>query len=310
MKHDWRIVCFLLGLFFCAQMIGLFILSQYVDYEKTIEMGKLVLRALPFLIERPEVSPTYSFAYIIFGVLIATLIILFIIKYAYINLWRLWYTLSVVFCLLVAWSAFFPEEWGLLLAVFVGVWKVYRPNWFIHNMTEVFLYGGLLVVFAPILSMFSVTMLLLLISCYDMYAVWKSKHMVTMARFLTETKTFAGLSFPYMPKKVQGKAMLEKIPGKIPEKMPAQTEKVRIAVLGGGDIAFPLLFSSVVFQQLLLQYGFGIDLWGRLLLVPLCATGMLLLLFLQSKKGVFYPAMPFLSIGCFVGYGLVWLTLL
>lgn len=295
MKHDKKIVCFLLGLFFCAQIMGLLILAKYVDYGKTVETGKLVLRPLPFLIERPDVSPTYSFAYIMVGVLFATAIILFIIKYAYINVWRVWYLLSIIFCLLVALGAFFPDDWGLILAFFGGIWKVYRPNRFIHNITEIFVYGGLLVVFAPILNIFSVTMLLLLISCYDVYAVWKSKHMVKMARFLTETKTFAGLSLPYTPNKIPGKMI------------PESTQKVRIAVLGGGDIAFPLLFNSVVFQQLLLEYSLGAAFYGKLLIVPLCATAMLLLLFLQSKKGVFYPAMPFLSIGCFVGYGLVWL---
>ena len=35
----------------------------------------------------------------------------------------------------------------------------------------------------------------------------------------------------------------------------------------------------------------------------------LLLLFLYSKKDTFYPAMPFISMGCFAGWGLILIIL-
>lgn len=298
MKHDVLIVAVLLLLFFSAQIIGLVILANYVDYEKSMETKILVLRPLPFTIERPEVPAEYSFVYIMTGLLLATGIMLLIIRFGRVNLWRFWYLLSVIFCLLVAWYAFMPEEWSLLLAVFFGIWKVFRPNIFVHNATELLMYGGLVVVFAPILSLSSVIILLVLVSCYDIYAVWKTKHMITMAKFLAETKTFAGLFLPYKPVQLAQKPIV------------GQTVKVKVrnAILGGGDMAFPLLFTSTVFKELFLIFGFVPALYLRLLIVPVCATIALALLFWQSKKDVFYPAMPFLSAGCFVGYGLVWLS--
>ena len=39
-------------------------------------------------------------------------------------------------------------------------------------------------------------LLLALISVYDVIAVFKSKHMVSMANFQTESKVFAGLAVP------------------------------------------------------------------------------------------------------------------
>ena len=287
------IVLVLLGLFFSAQILGIVILARYVDYAKSSETKMLVFKSLPFAIERPEVAPEYSFAYIMAGVLVATGMMLLIIHFGRVNLWRFWYLLSVIFCLLIAWTAFVPEEWGLLLAIFFGVWKVFRPNVLVHNLTELLMYGGLVVVFAPILNLMSVTILLLLISSYDMYAVWKSKHMITMAKFLTETKTFAGLFLPYKPMSTQ------KVQG------PTIKVKVRNAVLGGGDMAFPLLFTSVVFKEVFLSFGFTPAFYLRMVIVPICATIALALLFWQSKKDVFYPAMPFLSTGCFIGYGIV-----
>ena len=43
------------------------------------------------------------------------------------------------------------------------------------------------------------------------------------------------------------------------------------------------------------------------LIIALSVTIALSLLMFLSKEGKFYPAMPFLSLGCFVGYGAVWL---
>ena len=81
----------------------------------------------------------------------------------------------------------------IFLAISLAAWKILRPNVFIHNLTEVFIYGGIAALLVPIINLFSAFILLLLISIYDMYAVWKSKHMVSMAKFQSEAKVFAGL---------------------------------------------------------------------------------------------------------------------
>ena len=43
----------------------------------------------------------------------------------------------------------------------------------------------------------------------------------------------------------------------------------------------------------------------KTLIITLFTTIALLLLFLLSKKDRFYPAMPFLSAGCLLGYGVM-----
>ena len=121
-------------------------------------------------------------------------------------------------------------------------------------------------VFAPVLSVSTVFILLILISIYDMIAVWKTKHMVKLAKFQTKMKVFAGLLVPY------GKKM---------------------AILGGGDIGFTLLFAGVV----LLSTG-----WIDALIIVLSVSIALGLLLFLSKKDRFYPAMPYLTVGCFIGY--------
>jgi hypothetical protein len=84
-----------------------------------------------------------------------------------------------------------------------------------------------------------------------------------------------------------------------------QEGESRSAILGGGDIAFPLLFAGSVMEELIIS-GFTREMaYFRTLLVPLFAGAALYLLFVKSEKGKFYPAMPFITVGCLIGYGLV-----
>ena len=77
--------------------------------------------------------------------------------------------------------------------------------------------------------------------------------------------------------------------------------KVRIAMLGGGDIGFPLIFAGVVLKEL--------GVWQSLIIPVFACLGLASLLWF-SKEKKFYPAMPFISAGCFVGLGVVYLLML
>ena len=125
----------------------------------------------------------------------------------------------------------------------------------------------------------------MLISVYDAIAVWKTKHMVSLAKFQNESRVFAGLNIPYLP------SVQKNIKKGVKSKKITVTDK--IAILGGGDIAFPLLFFGVVLRD----FSFVHAIWSLA-----GATIFLTILLVYSKKEKFYPAMPFLSIGCFLGF--------
>ncbi len=135
-------------------------------------------------------------------------------------------------------------------------------------------------------------MILLLISIYDMYAVWKSKHMIKMAKFQTKSGVFAGLLLQYGKKGKKGKAI----------------GKTKSAILGGGDIAFPLMFSAAVMEHLILKNGLAKNIaFMETSIISLCVSVALFLLFVKGKKDRFYPAMPFLALGCLVGFVIIFL---
>ena len=255
MKHSVKITAILVSLFLLAQLIGLYIVNNYPTG-----------RELPYNIERPDFEPKTSFIPIFITITIASIIALLLVRFNAQSLWKIWFLLAVVFTLLIAFSVFMPETIALLVAVVLSVFKIFKRNLFIHNFTELFIYGGLAAIFVPILSILSISILLILISLYDIYAVWKSKHMVKLAKFQAKMKLFAGIFIPYEKK---------------------------TAILGGGDIGFPLLFAGVILDKIGLLSS---------IIVILFSTLALLLLLIYSKKGRFYPAMPFISAGCFLGY--------
>src|SRR3989344_3384030 len=127
--------------------------------------------------------------------------------------------------------------------------------------------------FIPVFNLFSISALLILISVYDYISVFKTKHMVKLAKFQTEGKIFTGLFIPY---------------------------KNKTAILGGGDIGFTLLFSGVIMKDM--------GLIAAAIVSIVVAVSLFGLLY-YGKKNKFYPAMPPLTVGCFVGLLIVKLLL-
>lgn len=234
MKHTIIVTSLMVILFFAAQLIGLSVTQSYIDVEASMESGETVWKDLPSVagvkVDRPDVEPETSIWYIMIAVVIGTMLILLIIKYGKMLLWKLWFFMAIVLCLQIALSAFITPLIAFILALLAGWYKVFKPNLYLHNLSELFVYGGLAAIFVPILNVFYAFVLLVVLSVYDMYAVWKSKHMVKMAKFQTESGIFAGLMLPYQLPKLTGKVK----------------KKVRTAVLGGGDIGFPLIFAGTV----------------------------------------------------------------
>jgi presenilin-like A22 family membrane protease len=319
MKHTFNVTLALILIFVIAQITGIAIINQYMDYEKTVETGNATYSSLPFEMERPDIEQSYSYIFILIGVFVGTLIILALIKFKQMGLWKVWYFLAVLLSLTVAFAAFISSWLALAFAIIMAVFKIWKPNIIVHNLSEIIIYGGLAAIFVPIMNMFSVVMLLIIISFYDMYAVWKSKHMIKMAKFQTESKLFAGLSIPYTRTDENEKIFLRKVEIKPEKKMTsksskensktAKKESSQIAILGGGDIAFPILFTGVVMKSLIVDGFSRTSAFLHVMIITFFVTVALALLLFSSKKGRFYPAMPFISLGCFIGYGVLILIL-
>lgn len=199
---------------------------------------------------------------------------------------------------------------ALAMAFVLAFYKIVKRNFLIHNFTELLIYPGLAAIFVPLFDnlnepkvlgiyppIFWCVILLLAISLYDAYAVWKSKHMISLAKYqIQNLKLFTGFFLPYVSNKSfeQIKKLKESKDIKMRDvKKETQKIKISLAILGGGDVAFPLIFAGIVLRASSFLHA---------LIVAVAVTISLLLLFIVAKKEKFYPAMPFLTAGCIAGY--------
>jgi len=298
MKHTLKVTLLLALIFFVAQIVGLAITKEYISTKEYIDpetkavVKQVVSEELPYNLERPQIEESTSYIWITLAVIIGTLLLLLIIKFRKFNIWKLWFFFAVFFTIAIAFAPFVGQIIAAVLAFIFALMKIYRPTAILNNFTEIFIYGGLAAIFVPIISLFAAFALLFLISIYDIVAVRHTKHMVKLAKFQVRSKVFAGLMVPYG----KGKGIAAEGRGIIQDK-----EKGRIAVLGGGDIGFPLLFAGAVMKDLMLASTETIG-FLKTLIIPVFVTFALLYLLITGEKDRFYPAMPYLSVGCVLGY--------
>jgi presenilin-like A22 family membrane protease len=322
MKHDATVTIILIAIFVISQITGLFLVSKSMQPFSCEEENATCAPTYTTTTvgERPETEGAYSVIYLVVGVAIGTIILLLLAKFKQTNIWRIWFFLAVVIAvsvalgvilpLIIPWDGAFIIAWAV--AILIAIWKLWKPNIIIYNLAEVLMYSGIAVLLAPIFEVKWVIILLIIISIYDAYAVWKSKHMVKMAKFITGTNAFAGLVIPYKIGKDKGnKGISMHLPDAQHQQQSLEKDAThKNAILGGGDITFPLIFGGAVLQDKVITLvssgtpfaqavwqGFGVSLF-----VALGATIAVAGLFFLAKKDTFYPAMPFISAGCLLGW--------
>jgi len=175
MKHDIKTTSILLIMFISAQIIGLFITLQYINITP---QGNVEFSNLPLGIERPDMSPQDSLIYILIGVLLGTAFLFLLIKFRAFFVWKFWYSMALILTLTISFKAFVSEYVAFSISLILTLWRIFKPNLYINNTIELFLYGGIAAIFVDLFDVWTAFALLVLISIYDMIAVWKSKHMI------------------------------------------------------------------------------------------------------------------------------------
>ena len=288
MKHNIKITIILIAMFIVTQLLGLYVVNHYLVQDNELPYGMK-----PPVAEQESDFYTSFLPSIIIAFVIAISLLFLLTKFNAEFILKLWFFIVVIIALGISFSSFissikYAPLFVLILAIPLAFIKIYKRNLLVHNITELFIYPGIAAVFVPILNIWTVVILLILISIYDMWAVWHSGIMQKMAKYQINTlKIFSGFFIPYASKRVK-----EKIKNMKKSELKKGKIKINLAILGGGDVIFPIITSGVVFKTLGL---------GPALLVLLGATCGLLYLFVKAEKKKFYPAMPFITIGIFIG---------
>ena len=252
MKYTIPTFLIVISLFLFIQIIGLAINNYYLNSE------------LPYGLKPPEVKEAASPWFFIGMIIIATAIIVLLNKLRIKLFMLLWYVLAITSCIAVSLSTILTP-WAALVVALVLVLLKLKGDIFTHNIAEILTYGGVVAIFAPMLDLWSAFILLIIMSIYDYIAVFVTKHMINLAKIQQEYGILTGIVVRY---------------------------KNEVAFLGGGDIAFTLLFAVAVLKQ------FGI---ASALFSIFGATILIGLLMLIGQKKKYYPAMPFVTAGSIAG---------
>lgn len=311
MKHTWKITSVLLGMFLITQLIGLAVIYSYT-----------IVPELPYGIQPPEPETSFdlwsAFLSLIIAFVFAVLLMFLLSKFKIALVLRLWFFAVVVIAIGITINSvlyYFPIQYTSLIAAVIAFplafYKVFKQNIIVHNLTELMIYPGIASVFVsflffpgnPSLSMVVVILILLAISAYDIYAVWHAGFMQKMAKFqINELKFFAGFFVPYLgnKQKKQFKEIKQKYKRKksLEKALKKKKIKVSLAILGGGDVVFPIIAAGIFMKALGLFSA---------LLITAGATIALAFLFVSARKGKFYPAMPFITSGILVGMAIGWI---
>ncbi len=325
MKHDFKITLLLLAMFFITQIIGLVVVNVYSSQRTLsfVEDGKVVERTvnntIPYGMEPPkDISPQVSVMSILIAIVTATFLFMILTRLRASFLIKSWFFFVVFMTSAVSlnallslanpsWDKVLTMDFGypltiisiiaLAVSLILSFFKIIKRNLIIHNLTELLIYPGLAAIFVPLLNIKWMIILLLLISVYDMYAVWKSKHMVKLAKYqIQNLKIFTGFFLPYLTNKSLAKLKnLKKFKDIKLKDVKEKTKNIRVslAILGGGDVAFPLIFAGIILREFSFIHAS---------IIALTSTLSLLFLFVIAKKEKFYPAMPFITAGCLIGY--------
>jgi len=273
----------ILVIFLAVQILGLFTASQYIEYFEANPEYEVF--------ENPgDVSNSFMlFGYILAG----TVIMLLIIKY-WKNFLRYLELIVVFFASEISLEALFPYPVldipiAIPLALTLAIWKFKWPNLLNQNIALVFSLAGAGALLGISLEVFPIMIFAAVLSIYDIISVFFTKHMVYMAKAITERPFAFVASIP--TEFVKAKKVTSLQTGKVVMK------KIHTFHLGGGDLAIPLILSASVLRYFSLTHAIITSIGA------LIAT-FFMFSYVLKKPGKPLPALPPITAGAFLAFAL------
>ncbi len=238
------------------------------------------------------ISPDISLGPVIlyfFGVVVVMAIVLFFIPLKWLK-----YVFKILFALMFAWGVLIvvgldsPPAVAYPLAAIAGiVWFFWARLW-LHDLLLLIALAGAGSVFGFLFSPWTFMIFMLIIAVYDVLAV-RFGFMVWMADRLSQSTSLPAFVFPKQLK--DWKLKLETVRfGELKDKA---SEEREYAILGGGDIGFPLMLSVSVFFQ---SHLAGAVVVGVFALAGVVSAFLIQMLWLKGKPMPALPPIAFLSL--------------
>jgi presenilin-like A22 family membrane protease len=259
----------------------------------------VAVREKQFLIANQDIMPHVSTSSLgpvtlyFFGVVVVMAIVLFFIPVKWLK-----YVFKILFALMFAWGVLVvidlssPSFIAYALAAVAGLaWLFWARIW-LHDLLLLTALAGAGSVFGFLFSPWAFMVFMLIIAVYDLLAV-RFGFMVWMADRLSETASLPAFIFPKRLKDWRYRLDMVRF-GELKEKA---SEEREYAVLGGGDIGFPLMLSVAVFFEFDLS---GAVIVGAFALAGLVGAFLIQMYWLKGKPMPALPPIAFLSLVGFI----------
>lgn len=232
------------------------------------------------MIEKPSFSSLEFILYFLLG----TLIIFSLLRFFKSAVpFRFFFFLAVFSGANLVLNAFFAENISLILSAALAIFLFLHPAIWLHNIVFTFGLAGLGALLGISLTPIAAIVILIILSVYDWIAVYKTKHMVKLAKEMIERGAIFALILP------------DKIKDMFLSHHEVKPGDGKAFFLGGGDVALPLLLSVSA-----LNLGLNVSIFTAIFsIVGLFATHLFFVL--QEKKKPM-PALPPIAFFTILGF--------
>jgi presenilin-like A22 family membrane protease len=267
----------------------LLFLTESFLFSLTLFLGIFcAVRTQKFFNVQKIESSSVSFSQFIFYFFLATLFVLSVFyfvrrKPVKVKIYRFLFIFASFFSSLIFFESFLPEPISLILVFLLIFWWIKKPIVLNQNLLIILSLAGIGASTGLILKPEAVILILVVLSIYDFIAVYKTKHMVKIAKDMIESGTILGLVFPF------------EFSGFLKSTREIKPGEGKFLILGGGDVALPLIFSVSLLK-------FGIFKSFFVAFFSLFGLFSNFLLFLLQKKREGIPALPLISLFSILGY--------
>lgn len=269
-----KLIAQLIVIFLITQILGLFVASTLIKEEVQAT-----------IVTENKEDPINSLALIAY-ILVVTAILLVLIKFfkdigALFKVIESLAVFGTSFIVFSAFTSFLLPVLILSIALVASRW-IYSKNVLLRNLASIISIAGAGSLLGVSLNPFPIIIFISLLSLYDLIAVFKTKHMITLAKNLS------------------GKNLAFTVA------MPTKEHQFE---LGTGDLVIPLVFSSSVLSIVKKEILFPNNFIPSTLILLASLIGLIFTVNIASKQvGKPLPALPLQTIAMLIAYGIILLT--
>jgi presenilin-like A22 family membrane protease len=255
-----KLVLMLIGIFLITQTLGLIVADKLITEEISA----------PLVTDNPQdiENSIGLFVYIIVFTAILLIFIKFFAKFSG-TLFKLMELLAIFAASTLVSVVFINSIFALIIPItLIALRIIFSKNIWLRNLTSVIATAGAGALIGVSLGIIPVIVLIILLAVYDFIAVFKTKHMVTLAKSITKKN----LSFTYA--------------------LPTKEHQFE---LGTGDLVIPLVFSASLLSEFKGIKSFPEYFFPSIIILIVSLIGLIITMEFVSKNKTPLPALPLQS---------------